>query len=119
MAERDVDVLAPLASDQSQRLGADPAGDRSTEHLPHTDKVQQRLRTEEGKALYARRGRTVEPVFGQDKMNLDLARMRRRGLGAVRRQVRFTAAVHNMTKITRRVCAAGLSLPMALAAGGF
>jgi len=62
-----------------------------------------RLRTEEGKALYKRRGATVEPVIGNLKKILD--RFSRRGLNAAISELQLAATACNLLKICRAAAA--------------
>ncbi len=55
------------------------------------------LSTEHGQAIYRRRMATVEPVFGQIKVNR-LDRFQRRGRAAARAEWRLAAATHNLLK---------------------
>jgi Transposase DDE domain len=52
-------------------------------------------------ACYARRKTTIEPIFGNLKMNLRFRRFSRRGLTAVTSEWRLICAVHNLLKIRR------------------
>lgn len=60
-----------------------------------------RLATEEGAALYKRRGATVEPVNGHLKDRTRLRRFARRGLTACQAELTFTAMVLNLGKFCR------------------
>lgn len=63
--------------------------------------MRERLSTREGRELYAVRGRTVEPVFGQMKYNLRFDRMLLRGLDGARAEVALIHLVHNLMKCVR------------------
>ncbi len=60
-----------------------------------------KLASPHGTACYARRKTTVEPVFGNLKMNLRFRRFSRRGLTAVTSEWRFICTIHNLLKIRR------------------
>lgn len=60
-----------------------------------------RLATDEGRALYAKRKVTTEPVFGNIKANLRCRRFSGRGLAAAKSEWRMICAVHNLLKIRR------------------
>lgn len=60
-----------------------------------------RLATEEGAALYKRRGATVEPVNGHLKDRTALRRFARRGLAACQAELTFAAMVLNLGKLCR------------------
>jgi transposase len=52
-----------------------------------------------GRALYEKRHKVIEPVFGQIKFNRRLDRFLRRGRGAVRSEWRLATATHNLLKL--------------------
>jgi hypothetical protein len=60
-----------------------------------------KLSTEEGRAAYAKRAQTVEPVFGQIKECLRVRRFMCRGLEACGAEWNLVAAVHNLMKLWR------------------
>lgn len=96
-----VTLLAPLRKDDVVKRENDPAAGRELSRLPATAAAQQRLRTEQGAALYAQRGQTVEPVFGQLKDRRGLRRFSRRGLANVNAELTLAAIVHNIVKLHR------------------
>lgn len=61
-----------------------------------------RLATDEGRALYAKRKVTTEPVFGNIKANLRCRRFSGRGLAAAKSVWPMICAVHNLLKIRRQ-----------------
>ncbi|MEV3987252.1 transposase [Nonomuraea sp. NPDC049758] len=61
----------------------------------------ERLATEEGAALYKRRGATIEPVNGHLKDRTGLRRFARRGLTACQAELTFAAMVLNLGKFCR------------------
>ncbi len=66
-----------------------------------------RLDTEEGRARYAKRKVTTEPVFGNIKANLRHRRFSGRGLSAVESEWRLICSVHNLLKVRNRRLAVG------------
>jgi len=60
-----------------------------------------KVRTPEGKAVYARRKVIVEPVCGQSKDARGLRRFLRRGLQNIRGAWRRVCLTHNRLKIWR------------------
>jgi transposase len=60
-----------------------------------------RLESPEGRATYALRKITTEPVFGNIKANLRYRRFSGRGLTAARSEWRFICAVHNLLKVRK------------------
>jgi len=65
--------------------------------------MSHRLRTEEGKVLYKRRGATVERAIGNLKKILD--RFSRRGLNAALGELQLAATACNLLKIYRAATA--------------
>ena len=70
-------------------------------------RMARKLRTKKGRAVYARRKATVEPVFGQMQTVQNTKQLLMRGEAAARAQWRFHCAVHNLLKLHR---AGGLAL---------
>jgi len=60
-----------------------------------------RLETPEGRATYALRKITTEPVFGNIKANLRHRRFSGRGMSAAQSEWRLICAVHNLLKVRR------------------
>ena len=60
-----------------------------------------KVRTSEGKALYARRKVIVEPVFGQIKEARGFRRFLLRGLAKIRGEWRLVCLTHNLLKLLR------------------
>ena len=59
----------------------------------------ERLASDEGLQLYAKRWFTAEPVFGNIKANLRFRRFSRRGRQAVASEWRLICSVHNLLKL--------------------
>ena len=70
-------------------------------------RMARKLKTKQGRAVYARRKAIVEPVFGQMHTVQDARRLLLRGEQAARAQWRFQCAIHNLLKLHR---AGGLPL---------
>jgi hypothetical protein len=100
--ERDLVLLAPLASDEKLQQDADPAGGQDLTERPATDRGQRRLRTATGKTLYKIRGRTAEPVFGQLKDRRGLRQFATRGIDNVTTEFSLGCTVHNILKLFTR-----------------
>jgi transposase len=64
-----------------------------------------KVRTPEGRALYARRKVIVEPVFGQIKEARGFRRFLLRGLAKIRGEWCLVCLTHNLLKIWRYTCA--------------
>ena len=60
-----------------------------------------KLASDEGKARYAIRQQTVEPVFGQSKEVRGTRRFLRRGLGACQAEWKLVCGTHNLLKLWR------------------
>jgi len=60
-----------------------------------------RLGSEQGKACYAQRSRTIEPVFGQVKSIQGGGRFMRRGLRACQAEWKLLCGTHNLLKLWR------------------
>ena len=64
-----------------------------------------KVRTPQGKALYARRKVIVEPVFGQIKEARGFRRFLLRGLQKIRGEWCLVCLTHNLLKLWRYGCA--------------
>ena len=64
-----------------------------------------KVRTAEGRALYARRKVNVEPVFGQIKEARGFRRFLLRGLANIRGEWSLVCVTHNLLKLWRYTCA--------------
>jgi transposase len=73
------------------------------------EKMAAKLRTAEGKALYARRKVIVEPVFGQIKGARGFRRFSLRGLEKVNGEWCLVCLTHNLLKIWRYRCLPGVN----------
>lgn len=101
---REVVLLIPTqnqkrASKEAQDEAA-PRG-RIPRNLNLRQRMERKLRTQRGRRLYAKRGQSVEPVFGQIKEVRRLRRFSRRGERAVRSEWRLDCAAHNLLKLWR------------------
>jgi hypothetical protein len=65
------------------------------------ERMAAKVRTPEGKALYARRKVIVEPVFGQIKEARGFRRFLLRGLAKIRGEWRLVCLTHNLLKLWR------------------
>lgn len=92
-----------------QRHGADPApAEPATEAgLSPKDRMRNKLRSPEGRAIYARRKAVVEPVYGQIKEARAFRRFLVRGLRAVSGQWSLVCTGHNLLKLYRATYALG------------
>ncbi len=81
--------------DAASPRGRIPAG------ISARQRMQRKLRTRRGRTIYAKRGASVEPVFGQMKDRQGAGQFSMRGLGACRGEWHLHAAVHNLRKLHR------------------
>jgi transposase len=72
------------------------------------EKMQHKLRSAAGKALYAARKHIVEPVFGQIKGVRGIRRFLLRGLEKVSAEWNLICLTHNLLKIWRRQTSVGI-----------
>ena len=73
--------------------------------------IGDKLRSEEGKQIYKKRGYTVELVFGQLKWVGRKLSMELRGLVKERGEFLLMCLVHNVKKIVKKVLESTLTLP--------
>jgi hypothetical protein len=99
VVSRGIQVLIP--PDSGLRTSARPGWDGGLYAF-----MRRVLSTDHGKALYRRRHATIEPVFGQMKLNRRLDRFLRRGRSAVRSEWRLFGASHNLLKLHNHPTAA-------------
>lgn len=98
----DTPVLFIAVAKHARRYKPRQDGSRSaskTEHL--VEAMNQRLGTDEGKAMMRMRRTTVEPVFGQIKDRRNTRTFSRRGLDAVDAEWKLVCAANNLTKLRR------------------
>jgi hypothetical protein len=60
-----------------------------------------KLQSDDGKARYAKRKETIEPVFGQIKETRGARRLMRRGLHACNAEWKLLCGTHNLLKLWR------------------
>jgi transposase len=75
--------------------------EKSVKDVPVAQQMRERLGTEEGRALYARRKGTVEPVFGQIKEARGFRRFSFRGFDPVQAEWQLVCLTHNLLKLFR------------------
>lgn len=94
------DRLIAAGDHRDQQTSAVTSGDPPPGASPGV-KMRHRIATEEGRALYKRRGSTVEPVNGHLKDRIGLRTFSRRGLTANLAELNFSCAVLNLLKLHR------------------
>jgi transposase len=92
IAAQGIEVLVP--PDSGVRDGKRPGWEHG-----FYDQMRDKLATEAGRAAYALRKVTIEPVYGQIKYNRGVTRFMRRGRAAVQSEWRLVAATHNLLKL--------------------
>jgi hypothetical protein len=113
----DSGYYSEAAAKAVEQRGFDPymATGRQRHHGPETAaaeapitakaRMAAKVRTPEGRALYARRKVIVEPVFGQIKEARGFRRFLLRGLANIRGEWCLGCLTHNLLKIWRYTCA--------------
>ncbi|MGC8625367.1 MAG: transposase, partial [Phycisphaerae bacterium] len=81
-------------------LPSAPCGPVS-EHLSIKERMARKLRTLEGKAIYARRKAIVEPVFGQIKQAMGCRQFLLRGMRKMRGEWQLICLSFNLRKLFR------------------
>ncbi len=97
-AAHGVDAHIAVGRDPAQTV---PAGQSPTPAQQARAAMAAKLKTAEGKAIYARRKCIVEPAFGQIKQARGFRRFSFRGLEKVRGEWSFVCATHNLLKLFR------------------
>ncbi len=107
-SEEAVLALETMGFDPSMATGRqrhhDPEAPVPQEPVTAKARMAAKVRTPEGKALYARRKVIVEPVFGQIKEARGFRRFLLRGLDNIRGEWRLVCLTHNLLKIWRYGC---------------
>jgi transposase len=113
----DSGYYSEAAAEAVEQWGFEPymATGRQRHHAPEAEvrpapttakeRMAAKVRTPEGRALYARRKVIVEPVFGQIKEARGFRRFLLRGLDNIRGEWRLVCLTHNVLKIWRYTCA--------------
>jgi transposase len=118
----DSGYFSEKAVEETEKIGMDPhfAVGRQKHHAAPTpppatvseagakEKMQEKLRSATGKALYAARKHIVEPVFGQIKSARGVRKFLLRGLEKVSAEWQLICLTHNLLKIWRRSNSAGV-----------
>ena len=113
----DSGYYSEAAAEAVEQLGCAPymATGRQRHHVPEPaaaevpttakERMAAKVRTPEGRALYARRKVIVEPVFGQIKEARGFRRFLLRGLDRIRGEWCLVGLTHNLLKMWRYTCA--------------
>ena len=112
----DSGYYSEAAAEAVEQVGFDPymATGRQRHHAPEAEgreapttakeRMAAKVRTPEGRALYARRKVIVEPVFGQIKEARGFRRFLLRGLDNMRGEWCLVCLTHNLLKLWRYTC---------------
>jgi hypothetical protein len=98
------ELLVATTKDWKQRKAARERGSprgRIPKDLSLRERMERKLLTKRGRALYKKRGVLVEPVFGQVKEGQDFRRFMRRGLQAASSEAVLIGMTHNLLKLWR------------------
>jgi transposase len=99
------EVLVATTKDWKQRKALRERGcprGRIPIGLSEKDRMERKLLTKRGRALYTLRSQTVEPVFGQMKDVQGFRRCLRRGKAAAEGEAVLVGTCHNLLKLWRR-----------------
>ncbi|WP_027189837.1 IS1182 family transposase [Fundidesulfovibrio putealis] len=102
------DPYVAVKKDHKQR-GDDESAPRGRmpKNLTQRQRMERKLRTKAGKALYKLRGQIVEAVFGQIKDCRKLTRFLLRGLDKVKGEFELWSLTHNLLKLYRHGATSG------------
>jgi transposase len=104
-SEAAAQALEDLGFDPYMAVGRqkhhEPEAEGSAEPATAKEHMAAKVRTSEGKALYARRKVIVEPVFGQIKEARGFRRFLLRGLTKIRAEWSLVCLTHNLLKVWR------------------
>jgi transposase len=98
LVDRGVDAYVATGRERHHRGGIDPQGRPRT---PLRAAMREKLQTEAGRAIYARRKATTEPVHGLIKQARGFRQFLLRGLGNVQMEFTLIALTHNLLKLWR------------------
>ena len=102
------DPYIAVTKDRTQRTQDEPAPrGRPPQGLTRRQRMERKLKTKAGKAMYKLRSQIVEAVFGQIKDCRRLARFLLRGLCKVKGEFELWCLTHNLLKLYRHGLAGG------------
>jgi hypothetical protein len=85
----------------NEKVASAPRG-RIPQGLSAKQRMARKLRTKQGRQMYAKRKGMIEPIFGQLKHVLGFRQFSLRGLASMRAEWRLMATVHNVLKLWRQ-----------------
>jgi hypothetical protein len=98
------ELFVATKKDWKQRKAAreaPPPRGRIPEDLSCRERMERKLLTKRGRALYKKRPQTVEPVFGQIKDGRGIDRFLLKGLEGASGEWKLTCGTHNLLKLWR------------------
>lgn len=101
-----VDLYIATQKDWKQRKAMREQGQprgRIPKNLSKRERMERKLMTKKGKALYKKRASSVEPVNGQIKSAMGLDKLLLRGLSKGRSEWKMYCMAHNLLKLWRRM----------------
>jgi hypothetical protein len=112
----DTDALEQVVASGQQLIvnpvTSNPRRPQSSKPYPRAPRVEgirlqmhETISSDDGRALYAKRGELAEPVFAQIKVTRRCDRFLRRGLAACRSEWTLVCATHNLLKLWRHTAA--------------
>lgn len=104
LARDNCELFIATKKDHKQRAElreAPPPRGRIPKNISARERMNRKLRTKRGRAIYAKRSQTVEPVFGHMKDGQGAGRFSMRSLSACRGEWQLDAAVYNLRKLHR------------------
>lgn len=97
---RDQKIDAYIALGKKQDIDFEPAPrGRPPAGLTPRERMQRKLRTKKGRALYKRRKHTVEPVFGHIKHGRGIRQLLLRGIDNVTAEWKLVCIGHNIGRL--------------------
>jgi transposase len=106
-SKENLEVVQAAGSEPFIAVGREKKADAVAASAPTTEAgmmraaMAEKLRTGQGKKVYARRKGMVEPVFGQIEEARGFRRFSQRGLKKVRNEWAFVCLTHNLLKLYR------------------
>jgi transposase len=101
MEERGIEAYVP-DSFLARELNLGQEAQQPTHPGPLLSRMRQRMRTPEGRRMYALRKAIVEPVFGILKEQRGMRAFRMRGLPKVQTEFALAATAHNLSRMFKR-----------------
>jgi len=95
------EMAEAAAAEAGEPAVLEVADEAVAEGATAVERMDEKLKTKEGRDTYAKRGKTVEPVFGQLKDARRFERFMRRGLEACKSEWSLMCTSHNLLKLWR------------------